>query len=118
MFTVDLFSSGRLLIVVSQFDHYYTAIDDADAVTEDHVCEVICARIKERFDADFSSENIVFVSGDWAQHARIYLNLDDTTKQQLYYRIMSGKRICDSDRKLPDDVILLKASRIEEFEDK
>lgn len=113
-----MFSSGRLLIIVSHFDAYYSAIEDGEVVAEDVACDIVCRRIKKKFNADFPRESIAFMSCLWADYSKAFSNLTDREKRKLERSLSVCEDKFEFEEQPSPELTLLKASRLEETEKK
>lgn len=113
-----MFSSGRLLIIVSHFDAYYSAFEDGEVVAEDVACGIVCSRIKEKFDSDFPRGSIVFMSCLWAHYSKAF----STFKAEIQTKVAKSLSLCEDKFEFEEqpstELTLLKASRLEETEKK
>lgn len=117
-FFLDVFSSGRLLIIVSHFDAYYSAIEDGEVVAEDVARDIVRRRIKKKFNSDFPCESIAFMSCLWADYSKAFSTLNDREKKKLEKSLSVCEDKFEFEEQPSPELTLLKASRLEETEKK
>ena len=67
----DVLQSNRLVVVVTKFDEFYTAVDESQCLSEEEIKSEVCASVtKATGGAQLPKENVIPICGLWAYTAK------------------------------------------------